>query len=390
MKKYPNQPKIPLEKDFTRQALSRRNKFVSEVTGVDLNALKSGVGIDCYKGNVENIFGFIQIPVGLAGPLILKGQHAKGDFFIPLATTEGTLVASYNRGMKAINQCGGARVEVVKNEIYSSVTFLTDNAESARSLQDWINNNQPNIQKTVEATTKHGKYIRSECTLYGTRLLVNFVYDPANAMGINMITSASFSVSAMISQQNNNIDFFLPSAFQGDKKATYYSFHRGRGRSVMAEVVISDEVLKKTLKSSAESIYCYYRNNIETAHLVGGYGFNMHIANGITALALATGQDPAYVGESANGHLIVEGQGDGLLFSVQIPSLYIGTVGGGTGLPTYKPCLEMLGCTGKDSALKLAEIFAGTCLAGEISVLSAIACHNFVEAHDTLGRNRPA
>ena len=389
MKKYPDQPRIPSEEDFTMGALSKRNKFASDITGVDLNALKNGVGIDCYRGNVENIFGFIQIPVGLAGPLLLQGKHAKGEFYVPLATTEGTLVASYNRGMKAINQCGGAKAEVVKNEIYSSVAFLTETSESARSLQDWIANNQPGIQRAVEVTTRHGKYIRSECVQYGSRLLVNFVYDPADAMGINMITSASFSVSNMISQQNNNIEFFLPSAFQGDKKATYYNFHRGRGRSVTAEAYISAEVLENTLKASAESIYSYYQNNIETAHLVGGYGFNMHIANGITALCIATGQDPAYIGESANGHLIVEKQGDELLFSLYIPTLYIGTVGGGTDLPTNKPCLEMLGCTGKNSAPKLAEIFAGTCLAGEISVLSAISSHKFVEAHDTLGRNRP-
>ena len=120
MKKYPVQPKIPLEEDFTMEALSKRNIFASEVTGVDLNILKNGDRIDCYKGNVENIFGFIQIPIGLAEPLLLLGRHAKEEYLIPLATTEGTLVASYNRGMKAINQSGGAKVEVIKNEIHSS------------------------------------------------------------------------------------------------------------------------------------------------------------------------------------------------------------------------------------------------------------------------------
>lgn len=390
LQKRPRPPKIPREEAFTPAACTKRNRFASQTTGVDLSPLQTGeIGaIDGYKGNVENLFGFIQVPLGLAGPLRLRGHHAKGEFFVPLATTEGSLVASYNRGMKAITQSGGAKVKVVKNEIYSSVTFMTPTAEAARSLKAWIRRNQPQLKRATEATTQHGKYLRCECTVYGSRLLVNFIYDPADAMGINMITNASYAISGMIARQND-VDFLFPSAFQGDKKASYYSFHRGRGKSVSAEVVVSNKVLESTLKSSAPSIYRCYLNNIETAHLVGGYGFNMHIANGIVALGLATGQDPAYVGESANGHLILEKRDDGLLFSLHIPSLYVGTVGGGTGLPSAKLCLEMLGCTGSRTALKLAEIFAGTCLAGEISVLSAIASQQFVAAHNILGRNRP-
>lgn len=148
-------------------------------------------------------------------------------------------------------------------------------------------------------------------------------------------------------------------------------------------------MIQGTLRSSTDAIHRYHLNNVDTARVLGGYGFNMQVANGVTALALATGQDPAYVGESANANLIVETTRDGLYFSLSIPSLYVGTVGGGTGLPTARPCLEMLGCSGKNSALKLAEIFAGTCLAGEISVLAAIASKGFVAAHNRLGRNRP-
>lgn len=383
------QPKIPAERDYTPDALSERSHFISQATGADVTALHNSQEIDCYKGNVENIFGFIQIPVGLAGPLLLKGHYATGSFFVPLATTEGTLVASYNRGMKAITQCGGARVEVVKNEIYSSITFLTERPESARSVRTWILNHEADIKKVAEATTKHGRYLRCECTFCGSRLIVNLVYNPADAMGINMITSASYAASKLISQQNGNIQFLLPSALQGDKKATFYNFHHGRGRSVTAEVVLTDQAIAQTLKSTAELMYRGYQAMAETAPLAGSLGFNLHIANGITALALATGQDAAYVGESANGHLVMEKQGDELFVSLYIPSLYVGTVGGGTALPTHKPCLEMMTCKGENSALKLAEIFAGTCLAGEISTIAAISSYQFVSAHDALGRNRP-
>jgi hydroxymethylglutaryl-CoA reductase (NADPH) len=237
--------------------------------------------------------------------------------------------------------------------------------------------------------TRHGRYLRSECLPYGSRLIVNLVYDPAEAMGINMITDASFAVARLISGRHGDLDFFFPSAFQADKKATFYGFQRGRGRSVTAEVTISSRVVDTLLGSSVDAIHAYHLNNVETAHLLGGHGFNMHIANGITALGLATGQDPAYVAESASGNLVVEKTADGLACSLSIPSLYVGTVGGGTGLPSARACLQMLGCTGKDSALKLAEIFAGTCLAGEISVLAAIASKGFAAAHNRLGRNRP-
>ena len=183
--------------------------------------------------------------------------------------------------------------------------------------------------------------------------------------------------------------FYLPSALQGDKKSTSYGFHRGRGRTATAQVLLSAGAIETVLHCTAETMLRYHRNNVETAQLSGGLGFNMHIANGITALGLATGQDVAYVAESANGQLVIEPLDGGLLLSLTIPSLYVGTVGGGTGLPTHLPCLEMMGCRGPGSALKLAEIFAGTCLAGEISVLAAIAGGRFVQAHDKLGRNRP-
>jgi hydroxymethylglutaryl-CoA reductase (NADPH) len=291
--------------------------------------------------------------------------------------------------MKAISECGGARVRVTQNEIYSSFTFVTDSAAAAEALRRWIEENQRAIAQIVERVTRHGTYLRSECTLWGSRLIVSLVYDPAEAMGINMITDASFAVASTIMSRHGLAELFFPSAFQADKKATFHGFHRGRGRSVTAEATISSEAIQGTLRSSADAIYRYHMNNVDTARVLGGFGFNMHVANGVTALGLATGQDVAYVGESANANLIVEPARDGLYFSLSIPSLYVGTVGGGTGLPTARPCLEMLGCTGPGSALKLAEIFAGTCLAGEISVLAAIASMGFVASHNRLGRNRP-
>ena len=378
----------PVE-DYEAIAVEARRGWAEQTADVDLGALVSGEQSDAYQGNIENLFGFVRLPVGLSGPLVLKGQHANGSFVVPLATTEGTLVASYNRGMRAIRESGGAATAVTRNEIYSTATFVTSGPEAVAALAAWFEANQPLLVEIVAGETDHGKLLRSECVPFGMRLIVNFIYDPADAMGINMVTSASYAICGKVSELHGGMTFYLPSSLQGDKKTTSYGFHRGRGRTATAQVHLTADAIEKTLHCSAEAMLRYHRNNVETAQLSGGLGFNMHIANGITALGLATGQDIAYVAESANGQLVIEPLDGGLLLSLTIPSLYVGTVGGGTGLPTHKPCLEMMGCQGPGSALKLAEIFAGTCLAGEISVLAAIAGGQFVRAHDKLGRNRP-
>ena len=382
-------PSFPPDDEYSNAATAARHEWAAKISGADLGALEPGGEGDLYRGNIENLFAFIRLPVGLAGPLKLRGQHAEGEFLVPMATTEGTLVASFNRGMKAIRESGGAETAVLQNEIYSTATFVTQGPKPVAELAAWFERNQGAIAEAVAKETSHGSFLRSEQIPFGTRLIVNFVYDPADAMGINMITSATHGVCTMVAAQHGGLEFYLPSALQGDKKTTAYGFHRGRGRSASAQIQLRGDVIASLLHSSAEAMLRYHRNNIDAAQLSGGHGFNMQIANGITALGLATGQDVAYVAESANGQLVIEPMGDDLLFSLTIPSLYVGTVGGGTGLPTHRPLLEMMGCVGPGSALKLAEIFAATCLAGEISVLAAIASNQFVQAHDKLGRNRP-
>ena len=382
-------PDISPADEHTDHAIERRQAWAARESGCDLSALAQPGEAEAYRGNIENHFGYVRLPIGLAGPMLLRGQQAHGEFLVPMVTTEGTLVASYNRGMKAITQSGGAETEVYQNEIHSNATFETADPASASALQKWMEGNQGAIAQVVSDSTRHGRLLRCEYIPLGSRLIVNFVYDPADAMGINMITHVSHSICSMISDQQGGLRFHFPSALQGDKKATVYNFQRGRGRSVRARLLLPGAVIRELLHTSADMILGYYRNNLEIGHLTGGIGFNMHIANGITALGLATGQDVAYVGESANGLTAIEAHGDDLLITVTIPSLYVGTVGGGTRLPTHLPCLRMLGCTEPGSALKLAEIFAGTCLAGEISVLAAIASDQFVRAHNRLGRNRP-
>ncbi len=375
--------------EYTEHAVDQRHAWAVEESGCDLTALRHPGEANAYRGNIENHFGYVRLPIGVAGPMLLRGQHARGEFLVPMVTTEGTLVASYNRGMKAITQSGGAETEVYQNEIHSNATFETASPAAVSALREWMEGNQASIAQVVAEGTKFGQLLRCEYIPLGSRLIVNFVYDPADAMGINMITHVSHTICTMISDHHGGLVFHFPSSVQGDKKATNYNFQKGRGRSVRAQLLLGEAVIRDLLHTSADLMLRYYRNNLEIGYLAGSVGFNMHIANGITALGLATGQDIAYVGESANGLTAIEEQGNDLLFTVTIPTLYVGTVGGGTHLPTHLPCLEMLGCTGPGTALKLAEIFAATCLAGEISVLAAIASDQFVRAHNRLGRNRP-
>ena len=344
--------------EYSDAAIDGRRAWAETQVTNDLSALNHPGEAEAYRGNIENHFGYVRLPIGLAGPMLLRGRHAVGEFLVPMVTTEGTLVASYNRGMKAITQSGGAETEVYQNEIHSNATFVTANPEAATALQAWIEANQAALHELVAQTTRHGKLLRCEYIQLGARLVINYVYDPADAMGINMITHVSHAICGFISDHHGGLIFHFPSALQGDKKATNYNFSRGRGRSVRAQLLLPQQVIEGLLHTSSEMILAYYRNNLELGHLTGGIGFNMHIANGITALGLATGQDVAYVGESANGLTAIEEQGKGLLISTTIPSLYVGTVGGGTRLPTHLPCLEMLGCGEPGSALKLAESMA--------------------------------
>ena len=289
-----------------------RHEYAVHATGADLGALGAGGETEAYRGNIENLFGFVTVPVGLAGPLLLKGEHADGEVLVPLATTEGTLVASYNRGMRAIRESGGAAAAVTRNEIYSSATFRTSDPAAAADLAGWLGRNQDAIAGVAADQTAHGRFLRTETVPFGARLIVNFFYDPADAMGINMITHVTHAVCGWIAGQQGGLEFFLPSSLQGDKKATTRSFLHGRGRSATAHVVLPAAVVEETLHSTVGTIMAYHRTNVETAALAGGFGFNMHIANGITALGLATGQDVAYVGESANGQLVLEEIGDAI------------------------------------------------------------------------------
>lgn len=377
--------------DYTEAMAKQRQRFVEEFTGAQLRHLPHySFDPAAVKGNVEQFTGVAQIPLGFAGPLTIHGEHAQGDFLIPLATTEGTLVASYNRGMKVLNQSGGVRCTVSQDCMQRAPVFIFESAREARDFRLWLDEHLDEIRQVAEATTRVGRLLYIDTYLANKFAFCRFNFSTGDAAGQNMVGRATFAACSWILERNPTIRrFFLESNFATDKKASQVNTMRTRGKRVTAECVIKREVLQTTMRVEPESLTYHWGVANVGAFLSGANNNGLHSPNAITAMFIATGQDVANVAESSAGVVYCEITPEGDLYlSITIPSLIVATHGGGTGLPTQRECLEILGCTGRGSVNKLAEIVAGTVLAGEVSLASAISSHDWVSSHEQYGRNR--
>ena len=338
-------------------------------------------------GNIEQFLGAAQVPIGVAGPLLVDGEHAQGEFYVPLATAEGTLVASYNRGMKLLHAAGGVKTTVIDDRMQRAPCFLFASAREAREFSAWLDEHFDEIKAAAEATTRAGRLIEIEKYSASRMLFTRFDYTTGDAAGQNLTGKATQAACHWILEQRPDIEqYFLESNFATDKKSSQINILQTRGKRVVAEATIPDILLREGMGSSSELLF----RAREVANL-GGFmaGVNnngAHSANGITAIFIATGQDAANVAESSAALVYAEHRPNGdFYYSVTIPSLIVATYGGGTGLPTQRECLELLGCYGEGKVLKLAEIIAATVLCGEVSLGSAIVSEDWVRAHDLLG-----
>ena len=385
-------PRDP-EDDYTRRAADARRAFLSERT--DATSLEH-VGDYAFDpaelaGNIEQFVGVAQVPIGVAGPLLVNGEHAQGEFYVPLATAEGTLVASYNRGMKLLHAAGGVKTTVLDDRMQRAPCFLFDSAREARAFGEWLVESFEEIKAVAESTTRSGRLQEIEQYSASRMLFTRFNFTTGDAAGQNLTGKATQAACHWIVEQYPAIEqYFLESNFATDKKSSQVNILHTRGKRVVAEATIPDALLQHGMGSSSELLF----RAREVANL-GGFmaGVNnngAHSANGITAIFIATGQDAANVAESSAALVFAEHRPNGdFYYSVTIPSLIVATYGGGTGLPTQRECLEMLGCYGAGKVRKLAEIVAATVLCGEISLGSAIVSEEWVKAHDLFGRNRP-
>jgi hydroxymethylglutaryl-CoA reductase (NADPH) len=375
------------ENDYTRENAAARRQF----TGVDLTHVGSySFDPAVLPGNIENFIGVAQVPIGLAGPLRVDGEHASGDYYIPLATTEGTLVASYNRGMRLLSEAGGVKTTVVDDRMQRAPVFILDDARAARELAEWIRGHHAQIAAAAEATTSVGRLIEIEQYHVGPMLYLRFDYTTGDAAGQNMVGKATFAACEWIKSMHPGAPrYVLSGAIDTDKKHSQMNVIRTRGKRVVAEAVIPATLLQQQMGVTPPQLFRMRQVSQAGGILAGSANYGAHAANGLAALFIATGQDAANVAEShaAITYSQLLDSGD-YYWSITLPALIVATVGGGTGLPTQRECLELLGCAGPGRVNAFAEICAAVVLAGEVSLASAVLAGDWVTSHEHLGRNR--
>ncbi|NHK27306.1 hydroxymethylglutaryl-CoA reductase [Parvularcula flava] len=395
MTEKPDRKSIPRlsGNDYDPGIIRERQDFVARETGVTLDHVtRFSYEPEILKGNIEHALGVAQVPIGLAGPLVIDGEHAKGEFYVPMATTEGTLVASYNRGMRLLAECGGIRTTVLERYMQRAPVFHFDNALDARSFGAWLEANLDRVRAAAEATTSVGKLSHIEQYGVGPLRYLRFNYTTGDAAGQNMCGKATFAACEWIMEAYDGKvqRYTLSGAIDTDKKHSQLNTLHSRGARVVAEAVIPNEVLQRVMRVDTERVYRQRHISTTGSYLAGSSNNGPHAANGLTALFIATGQDVANIAESHAGITYVDLLDNGdLYWSITLPSLIVATYGGGTGLATQKECLDMLGCYGKGKVEKFAEICAATVLAGDLSLSAAVLAGDWVSSHDKYGRNRP-
>jgi len=387
-------PRNP-EDDYGEDIIQARQEFIRSQTGINLEHIKK-YSIDPHqtRGNIEHFTGTAQVPLGFAGPLLVRGEHARGEFYVPMATSEGTLVASYNRGMKVLRECGGVKCAVVGDNMQRAPVFVFEDAAKARRFADWIVANMEEIKAVSEATDPFVRFKHIDYYLVSKFAYLRFNYTTGDAGGQNMVGKATFAACDWILQNCDVVEiqrFFLDGNVATDKKASMINMMRTRGKRVTAEAVVKRDVLLDIMHADTESLYYHSKVANMGTMLAGANNNGCHSPNAITAIFIATGQDVANVSESSVALLYTELlENKDLYISITLPSLIVATCGGGTGLPTQRESLEALDCYGVGKVQKFAEIVAGTVLAGEISLAAAISSLDWVSSHEQMGRNDPS
>lgn len=386
---------IPRDKhnDYREEMAQARRDFAQSVTGTALEHV-GNYSLDVAKtaGNIENFTGVAQVPIGLAGPLLIHGEHAKGQFYVPLATTEGTLVASYNRGMRLLRESGGVKATVVDDAMQRAPVFIFEDARQARQFGEWVEENFTAIKVEAETTTQSGKLKNIEQYAAARMRYLRFNFTTGDAAGQNMVGKATFAACEWIAKNypwHGLQRYVLSGAMDTDKKHSQLNTLNSRGKRVIAEAVIPDKVMRSIIGVPTELLYKTRQISLVGSFMAGSSNTGAHSANAIAAMFIACGQDAGNVAESSSGIFYVDLDDAGNYYaSITIPSLIVATYGGGTGLATQRECLELMDCYGTGKARKLAEIVAATVLAGELSLSGAVVAGDWVSSHDVLGRNR--
>jgi len=390
--------KIYQIENFTKtpkEAVEIRREVIKKIKNVTLDYIgRYSLNPDNLFGkNIENMIGAVQVPMGVIGPLKVNGNYAKGEFYVPMATSEGALLASTNRGASVISSSGGAVTTIFRNGMTRAPVLRLNSSRDFYKINEFLQNNFDEIKKEAEKDSKFRKLEKIVPYLVGRNLFLRFVYDTGDSMGMNGVTIGTDAALKIIEEKIPEAKCVSLSAnLCTDKKSSAINLIEGRGKSITAEVVIPHKVIQTKLKTDTDTLIdVNYRKNLLGSAQAGSYGFNAHFANILAAIFLATGQDIAQVVEGSQGFTTVEGDKNGVYFAVTLPSLEVATVGGGTKIETQKEALDILGISGGgknsgDNSKALSEICAATVLAGEISLIGALSARHLAKAHIEYGR----
>jgi hydroxymethylglutaryl-CoA reductase (NADPH) len=344
--------------------------------------------LESYGRNIEQLIGCVTLPLGLAGPLRVNGLHAHGDYLVPMATTEAALVASYSRGARLLSEAGGCSALLLAEGVTRSPGFAFNTVVEAGRFVVWALAQQEDFAAVAASTTGHGLLEATRLSVEGNHVYLLFDFSTGDAAGQNMVTFATRAICDHILCHTpvQPLHWFVEANLSGDKKASAQSFSTVRGKKVTAEIHLPAALVQRRLHTTPARMAEYWRFSALGGVLSGSIGVHGHLANGLAALFIACGQDAACVAEASVGVTRLEETEGGLYAAVTLPNLIVGTVGGGTGLPSQRACLELLGMAGEGHARAFAEVCAGLLLAGELSITGALCSDDFSRAHRKLAR----
>ncbi len=367
------------------KSTSQRREFLAKELKIKLETIDKAQLDEETAIHCENLIGATAIPLGVAGPIKLNGEAINGNIYLPLATTEGALVASVNRGCKAVNLSAGVNVLTYKVGATRGPVFYTGSLEKSKQFYQWIKQNKSKLGEIAESTSSHLKFLKLDIRTLTDYVFLRFYFDTQDAMGMNMVTIATQKIAGYIEAKTKITCLSVAGNFDIDKKPSWLNWLNNRGFKGWAEVIVPVKIVKDVLKTTPKALFEVWLAKCMFGSIMSGsLGFNSHFANVVAAFFVATGQDLAHVVEGSLGITTVKIlANEDLYFSIYMPSIMLGTVGGGTKLKTQQ---EALSITGVSKSVELAEVLLGAVLAGELSLLSSLAEGSLAQAHQKLGR----
>lgn len=377
-----------IRKAYDSESIRKKAEILSRLLDVPLRYIRGCTyDTEYFKGNIENPLGIVQIPLGIAGPMRVKGKYATGDFYIPLATTEGALVLTYDLGMRLFRMTGPIEVQVLSKVVHITPMFPIQGRED-ETVSKFVDQHYDDIKKEAEKDSTHTHLLKIERKRVGQNLLLKFLYDTEDAHGLNMINHATFNACKYIEKKTGAF-FYLRSHYSAVKHHSLVNEAEGYGRVVKASATVCSAALE-IMGITAKQMKDFCDRCIECGHAAGISSVNVHAANGIAAIFLACGQDGADISSAhvCEGKCEIINKGKELYWECTLKNLLVGTVGGGTALGTQSECLKIMGCHGSGKSDKFAELIAATVLAGEFPTAASVVKRTYVDIHNKYGRNK--